>query len=151
MHSIRVCSVVNRIVVRMVSTKNSYEDAVGKLNKLQSNKSTIEQIRKEKAGHKCTNVEDMEYYLKRTGVSLSKLDEMSVIHVAGTKGKGSTSAMCESILRHHGFRTGFYSSPHLVAVRERIRLDGKVVSEEQFAHYFHEVYGKLDASKVVAL
>ncbi|KAG6459714.1 hypothetical protein O3G_MSEX011548 [Manduca sexta] len=131
----------------MVSTKNSYEDAVGKLNKLQSNKSTIEQIRKEKAGHKCTNVEDMEYYLKRTGVSLSKLDEMSVIHVAGTKGKGSTSAMCESILRYHGFRTGFYSSPHLVAVRERIRLDGKVVSEEQFAHYFHEVYGKLDSSK----
>ncbi|XP_037302676.1 folylpolyglutamate synthase-like [Manduca sexta] len=143
MHSIRVCSVVNRIVVRMVSTKNSYEDAVGKLNKLQSNKSTIEQIRKEKAGHKCTNVEDMEYYLKRTGVSLSKLDEMSVIHVAGTKGKGSTSAMCESILRI----TGSAQVLLLAAPRggqERIRLDGKVVSEEQFAHYFHEVYGKLD-------
>ncbi|XP_052758826.1 folylpolyglutamate synthase, mitochondrial-like isoform X2 [Galleria mellonella] len=55
--------------------------------------------------------------------------------------------MCESILRHHGFRTGFYSSPHLVAVRERVRLDGRVVSEEKFAEHFHRVYDMLDATK----
>nr|XP_049698028.1 folylpolyglutamate synthase, mitochondrial isoform X1 [Helicoverpa armigera] len=146
------------VAARMCSTKSSYEEAVRKLNLLQSNKATIEQIRKDiRTGQvsttvlqhtkKCTNLEDMEYYLARTGVSMTKLDELSVIHIAGTKGKGSTSAMCESILRHHGFRTGFYSSPHLVAVRERIRLDGRVISEEQFAKYFHQVHDLLDASK----
>ncbi|XP_028029581.1 folylpolyglutamate synthase, mitochondrial-like isoform X2 [Bombyx mandarina] len=93
---------------------------------------------------KCTNLEDMENYLSRTGVTMSKLDELSVVHVAGTKGKGSTSAMCESILRHHGFRTGFYSSPHLVAVRERVRLDGRVISEDMFAKYFHDVHQRLE-------
>jgi folylpolyglutamate synthase len=56
--------------------------------------------------------------------------------------------MCESILRHHGYRTGFYSSPHLVAVRERIRLDGRVVSEEKFARHFHQLYDMLDETKV---
>lgn len=62
--------------------------------------------------------------------------------------QGSTSAMCESILRRHGLRTGFYSSPHLVAVRERIRLGGRVLGEDEFAKYFHEVYDKLEATQV---
>lgn len=138
----------NSLAVRMCSTKSSYEEAIRKLNVLQSNKATIEQIRKDiRTGQKCTNLEDMQYYLSRTGVSLTKLDELSVIHIAGTKGKGSTSAMCESILRQHGFRTGFYSSPHLVAVRERIRLDGRVISEEQFARHFHQVHDMLDGTK----
>lgn len=141
-------SYCNSVVVRMCSFKKSYEDAVCKLNLLQSNKASIEQIRKDiRTGQKCTNLQDMESYLARIGVTLTKLDELSVIHVAGTKGKGSTSAMCESILRHHGFRTGFYSSPHLVAVRERIRLNGKVISEDKFAQYFHEVYDMLDSTK----
>ncbi|XP_041973956.1 folylpolyglutamate synthase, mitochondrial-like isoform X2 [Aricia agestis] len=85
----------------------------------------------------------MENYLLRTGITLPMLDKLSVIHVAGTKGKGSTSAMCESILRAHGFRTGFYSSPHLVAVRERVRLCGTPIHEHMFAQYFHEVYEAL--------
>ncbi|XP_053601921.1 folylpolyglutamate synthase, mitochondrial-like [Plodia interpunctella] len=149
--SSRFCSVVHRLTIRMGSNTSdiSYESAVCKLNLLQSNKQVIDQIRKKlKCGEdKCKNIEDMRSYLERTGVPLSKLDQLSVIHVAGTKGKGSTSAMCESILRQHGFRTGFYSSPHLVAVRERIRLHGKVISEDVFAGYFHRVYGMLDATK----
>ncbi|KOB64772.1 Folylpolyglutamate synthase, mitochondrial, partial [Operophtera brumata] len=79
---------------------------------------------------KCTNIEDMENYLARTGVPLTKLDELSVIHVAGTKGK-------------HGLRTGFYSSPHLVAARERVRLGGRPLSELAFATHFHRVYEML--------
>ncbi|KPI95371.1 Folylpolyglutamate synthase, mitochondrial [Papilio xuthus] len=89
----------------------------------------------------------MENYLLRTGVTLRMLDELSVIHVAGTKGKGSTSAMCESVLRHHGYRTGFYSSPHLVAVRERIRLNGCIVDKETFSKHFHDVYDRLHATQ----
>ena len=54
----------------------------------------------------------------------SELPRLSVIHVAGTKGKGSTCAMVERILRESGYRTGLYTSPHLVDVRERIRING---------------------------
>src|SRR6201997_1478523 len=55
------------------------------------------------------------------------------VHVAGTNGKGSTSAMLDSILRAAGSRTGLYTSPHLERINERIRLDGKPVSNEIFA------------------
>ncbi len=49
------------------------------------------------------------------------------VHVAGTNGKGSTSAMLESILRTSGYRTGLYTSPHLVDFRERIQVGGRKI------------------------
>ena len=52
-----------------------------------------------------------------------------VIHVAGTNGKGSVCAMIDSICRAQGFRTGLFTSPHLVTFRERIRVDGEMISE----------------------
>jgi dihydrofolate synthase/folylpolyglutamate synthase len=58
---------------------------------------------------------------------------LKFIHLAGTNGKGSTGAMLECALRHAGLRTGFYTSPHLVYLRERIRVAGKAVTEERFA------------------
>ncbi|MBE7471588.1 MAG: bifunctional folylpolyglutamate synthase/dihydrofolate synthase [Anaerolineae bacterium] len=51
--------------------------------------------------------------------------------IAGTKGKGSTAAMAESILRQAGYKTGLYTSPHLHSFRERIRLGGEAITEEQ--------------------
>jgi dihydrofolate synthase/folylpolyglutamate synthase len=51
--------------------------------------------------------------------------------IAGTKGKGSTAAICESILRSAGYRTGLYTSPHLHSFRERIRVGGELISEEK--------------------
>lgn len=141
---------VRSIPVRMASSvDNDYEKAVRVLNTLQSNREALVKIRQDiKSGQrKCTRLINMERYLKRTGVSLEKLDTLSVIHVAGTKGKGSTSAMCEAILRHRGFRTGFFSSPHLVSVCERIRLDGQMIDKKQFTSYFNETYEKLVASK----
>lgn len=59
--------------------------------------------------------------------------------VAGTNGKGSTSAMLASILTCAGYRTGLYSSPHLVRVNERIRVDGREIGDEEFALAFTEV------------
>lgn len=82
---------------------------------------------------------------------MEQLDTLSVIHVSGTKGKGSTCALVESILRATGLRTGFYSSPHLVDVTERFRLDGKPISRSKFAKYFWRVYEALDASKVIII
>lgn len=55
------------------------------------------------------------------------------IHVAGTKGKGSTCAFAERILRAAGLKTGLYTSPHLQDVRERIQLNGEWISEVDFA------------------
>lgn len=53
-----------------------------------------------------------------------------IVHVAGTKGKGSTSAMLASISRQAGYRTGLFTSPHLTSVEERIQIDGLPVSQE---------------------
>jgi len=55
------------------------------------------------------------------------------IHVAGTNGKGSVCAMIDAVCRAEGLHTGLYTSPHLVTYRERIRLDGAMISEEQTA------------------
>ncbi len=54
-----------------------------------------------------------------------------VLHVAGTNGKGSVAAMSESILRHAGWKTGLYTSPHLVRVEERIRVNGSEIRPRQ--------------------
>jgi dihydrofolate synthase/folylpolyglutamate synthase len=56
-----------------------------------------------------------------------------VIHVAGTNGKGSVCAMIDSISRAQGYRTGLFTSPHLVTFRERIRLNGEMISENAVA------------------
>ena len=61
-------------------------------------------------------------------------DGLRFIHIAGTNGKGSTAAFCESILRASGFRVGLYTSPHLVTVRERIQINREPISEADFAH-----------------
>jgi dihydrofolate synthase / folylpolyglutamate synthase len=56
-----------------------------------------------------------------------------VIHVAGTNGKGSVCAMIDSICRAQKYRTGLFISPHLVTFRERIRIDGEMISKNQVA------------------
>lgn len=64
--------------------------------------------------------------------------------IAGTKGKGSTAAMLESILRAAGYKTGLYTSPHLHTYRERIRVNGELISENEFAHGVGEFQPLLD-------
>jgi len=54
------------------------------------------------------------------------------VHIAGTKGKGSTAIMTEAILRAHGLRTGLYTSPHLVDLLERIQVGGRPVAPREF-------------------
>jgi dihydrofolate synthase/folylpolyglutamate synthase len=62
------------------------------------------------------------------------------VHVAGTNGKGSTCAMIANALRHAGYRTGLYTSPHLVEPTERIQIDGRAVTAAEFAHAFETVH-----------
>jgi dihydrofolate synthase/folylpolyglutamate synthase len=61
------------------------------------------------------------------------------IHIAGTNGKGSTAAFLESILRHAGYRTGLYTSPHLERINERIRVNGEEISDAAFASAFSRI------------
>lgn len=65
------------------------------------------------------------------------------IHVTGTNGKGSVSAMLDSVLRRSGIHTGFFSSPHLADYTERIRIDGEPIAKEDFAAY-------MEAMKMIA-
>ena len=57
------------------------------------------------------------------------------IHVAGTNGKGSTSSMLASVLMEAGYRTGLYTSPHLIDFRERMRVDGEMIPKEFVADF----------------
>ncbi len=65
--------------------------------------------------------------------------DLKFIHLAGTNGKGSTGAMLECALRSAGFTTGFYSSPHLVDIRERFRVNGRAVTATDFETYAGEL------------
>jgi dihydrofolate synthase/folylpolyglutamate synthase len=67
-------------------------------------------------------------------------DAVPILHVAGTKGKGSTSAMAASMLREAGLRVGMTTSPHLMCARERIVIDGAMISERDFADLAHRVH-----------
>ena len=66
------------------------------------------------------------------------------VHIAGTNGKGSTAAMLDSILRAAGLRTGLYTSPHLERINERIRIDGREISDEEFAAAFTRLHGAIE-------
>src|SRR5437763_15934146 len=59
--------------------------------------------------------------------------------VAGTNGKGSTSATLAGITRAAGYRTGLYTSPHLVNINERIQLDGEPISDAEFTEIYDRV------------
>ena len=60
---------------------------------------------------------------------------MPIVHVAGTKGKGSTCAMTAAILTAAGFRCGLYTSPHLQDLEERFRMDGRPCSADLFSRF----------------
>lgn len=81
--------------------------------------------------------------LDRMRALLSRLgnphQRLRIVHVAGTKGKGSTSAMLASILRKAGYRTGLFTSPHLVRVEERFQVDGEPISSDELTLLLHEV------------
>jgi dihydrofolate synthase/folylpolyglutamate synthase len=64
---------------------------------------------------------------------------LRIVHVAGTKGKGSTSAMLAAILQAAGYRTGLFTSPHLCRVEERFQVDGQAISEAELTQLLTEI------------
>ena len=83
------------------------------------------------------------FTLDRIGALLRILENphlrFSSVHIAGSKGKGSTAAIIESILRAGGLRTGLYTQPHLHTFRERVRIDNVPVEPEVFARLVERV------------
>jgi len=89
--------------------------------------------------------------LEKTGMILSQLGNPQMdfrsIHVAGTNGKGSVSAMTASILMAHGFRVGLFTSPHLVSFTERIRINNERISESEVVSLTEEIKSQISHLK----
>ena len=66
------------------------------------------------------------------------------IHVAGSNGKGSVSAMLAAALQANGYKTGLYTSPHLVDFRERIKINGTMIGEEYISSFLHKIWKEVE-------
>src|SRR6202035_1711198 len=88
-------------------------------------------------GHELANAPSHKFDLAHMRVLLGALDhperKFPAVLIAGTNGKGSTASTLASILQASGLRTGLYTSPHLVRINERIRINGDEISDDDFA------------------
>ena len=71
--------------------------------------------------------------------------KLRYVHVAGTNGKGSTCAMIEKILRTAGYKTGLYTSPHLLRFNERVRVNGLEITDEDLIRYTEDIVGIVES------
>ena len=94
-------------------------------------------------GHELAQTPSHKFDLAHMRVLLQAMDyperRFPSVLIAGTNGKGSTAATLASILRASGLKTGLYTSPHLVRINERIRVNGKEISDDDFASLHSEV------------
>ncbi len=94
-------------------------------------------------GHELANTPSHKFDLDHMGVLLRAMDhperKFRSVLIAGTNGKGSTAATLASILRASSLKTGLYTSPHLIRINERIRLNGESISDDDFAHLHADV------------
>src|ERR1700690_2353997 len=93
-------------------------------------------------GHELTQTASHKFDLAHMRVLVAALgspeNRFPTVLIAGTNGKGSTGATLASILQASGLKTGLYTSPHLVRINERIRLDGAAIADDDFA-MLHDV------------
>src|SRR6202011_2299410 len=114
---------------RLMAIFMSYETAVARMFAL---------------GHELAQTPSHKFDLAHMRVLLQALGNperrFPSVLIAGTNGKGSTAATLASILRASGYKTGLYTSPHLLRINERIRVDGREIGDDDFA----ELHGKVD-------
>src|ERR1035437_4722944 len=99
-------------------------------------------------GHELAQTPSNKFDLAHMRVLLKAMNHperaFPAVLIAGTNGKGSTAATLASILRASGLKTGLYTSPHLVRINERIRVNGEEISDDDFARLHGEVDGVAD-------
>ncbi|KAK3393857.1 Mur ligase [Podospora didyma] len=138
----------------MAAAARTYDDALSRLPQLQSNAATIALFADASAGipggapslNARAKPETLAW-LARAGYKPSDLSAagLKCVHIAGTKGKGSVTALVAGILSRYpsvAKPVGVYTSPHLVSVRERIVIDGEPISREKFGRYFFELWDR---------
>lgn len=94
------------------------------------------------------SVEQTKEFLRRLG---NPQDGQNIIHVAGTNGKGSVCAYMQAMLTAEGKRVGFFTSPHLVFVNERIRINNRQIDDETFLRIFLKVKETVDGMALEGL
>ena len=111
---------------------SSYAKALRFLNSLND----FERLRIVRYNTTNFDLERMRTLLKKLG---NPQEHFRAVHIAGTKGKGSTCAMIASMLHASGYRTGLYTSPHLVDIRERMCIDGEMISQADFVRLVRQI------------
>jgi folylpolyglutamate synthase len=141
----------------------TYDDALAALQTLQSNRAIRTAIADapQVADPNRKAIPEMLEWACKAGYGAAELGKggQRYIHVAGTKGKGSVCVMVENILLQyrraeeagelngeHVGKIGLYTSPHLVTVRERIRINGAPISKTLFARYFYELWDRFETA-----
>ncbi|RYG25460.1 bifunctional folylpolyglutamate synthase/dihydrofolate synthase [bacterium] len=109
----------------------TYDDALATLNALEGRGWRL-------------GLDRMRAFVERAGLS-STLSNRGYVHVAGTNGKGTTTAFVESILRHQGWRTGAFYSPYVVDYRERIQANGKMIPPHELTALVEQLMPVADA------
>jgi folylpolyglutamate synthase len=145
----------------MEDSGRSYAEALSLLDTLQSNRTIVEEIGQSDRDMNLDSIPEMLDWVRRAGYAVEDFNKLGVVHIAGTKGKGSVSAFVASILQQYNIisdkaqattlgKVGLYTSPHLVTVRERIRINNDPISQSLFASHFFTLWDRFSASAAAA-
>jgi folylpolyglutamate synthase len=149
--------------------ERTYRDAISLLDVLASNRTVVSMIQNSDRDMNQDAIPEMLDWVRKAGYTIEEFNKLKVVHVAGTKGKGSVCAIVSSILQQYSTppeestvpgaaigkfkglgKIGLYTSPHLVSVRERIRISGDPISQETFTRYFFELWDRFTDAAAAA-
>src|SRR5439155_21931186 len=120
-----------RKVINFAPAKSSHPvSSYTKAMRFLSSLSDYERLRIVRYTSQNFDLDRMRTLLRKIG---NPQEKFRSVHVAGTKGKGSTCAMIASMLQAAGYRTGLYTSPHLIDIRERVQIGGHLIPHSEFS------------------
>ena len=90
---------------------------------------------------------DLKNIRKLSALSGNPYKKLKSIHIAGTNGKGSTASLVASVLKESKYKVGLYTSPHINDFRERIRINGKMISKEYVINFTNKLYKDIEKIK----